>query len=409
VSILERPVALVARREVSEGFRSKGFWILLAISVVAVAGIIAIANLTSGSNESTIDLAIVGDPDPAAVDRYVAIGDAIGTSIDVSTVADDDAARDAVSNGDADIALLDEATAIVVDEPIDADDTSDVATVVNVLRSDVALTQGLTEAGMSSQEIAAALSHDPPAVESLDGGEPSDDNGGRVAAAIIINIVLFLLLQSYGGWVVSGVTREKASRVVEVLLSTLTARQLMFGKILGIGALALLHAATLVTTAIVAAAIVGIDVPDGFRATDILVGAAWFVLGYALYCSAFAAAGSLCSRAEDAQGAVLPIMLPLIAGYIIAFSAADGASTLLWVLAFFPPTAVQCMPVLYATGEAPIWAMLLSMVITAATAYAIARLAAAIYSRSILKSGKRVSWREAIGRGSSETDVAIAA
>ena len=178
------------------------------------------------------------------------------------------------------------------------------------------------------------------------------------------------MLQTYGGWVVSGVTREKASRVVEVLLSTLTARQLMFGKIIGIGALALLHAATLVATAIVSAAIVGIDVPDGFRAADVLVGAAWFLLGYALYCSAFAAAGSLCSRAEDAQGAVLPIMLPLVAGYIIAFSAAGGTSPLLWVLAFFPPTAVQCMPVLYATGEAPVWAMLLSMAITAVSAYA---------------------------------------
>ena len=409
MSIVERPVALVARREVSEGFRSKGFWILLAISVVAVAAIITIANLAGGSSESTVDLAVVGDPDPAAVDRYEAIGAAIGTSIDVSTVADDAAARDAVENGDADVALLDEATTIVVEEPIDADDTSDVATVVNVLRSDIALTQGLTEVGMSQQEIAAALSHDPPAVESLDGGEPGDDDGGRVATAVIINIALFLLLQTYGGWVVSGVTREKASRVVEVLLSTLTARQLMFGKILGIGTLALIHAATLVATAIVAATIVGIDVPDGFRAIDILVGAAWFVLGYALYCSAFAAAGSLCSRAEDAQGAVLPIMLPLIAGYIIAFSAADGASTLLWVLAFFPPTAVQCMPVLYATGEAPVWAMLLSMAITAVSAYAVARLAAAIYSRSILKAGKRVSWREAVGRGSARSDVATAA
>ncbi len=178
------------------------------------------------------------------------------------------------------------------------------------------------------------------------------------------------MLQTYGGWVVSGVTREKASRVVEVLLSTLTARQLMFGKIIGIGAIALLHAAALVATAIVSAAIVGIDVPDGFRAADVLVGAVWFLLGYALYCSAFAAAGSLCSRAEDAQGAVLPIMLPLVAGYIIAFSAAGGTSPLLWVLAFFPPTAVQCMPVLYATGEAPVWAMLLSMAITAVAAYA---------------------------------------
>jgi ABC-2 type transport system permease protein len=403
----DRPVYLVARREISEGFRSKGFWILLAISVVAVAGIIIIADLAGSTSESSIDLAVVGEPAPAAVDRYDQIGSAIGTDIDVETVEDDTAARAAVGEGVADLALLDGAATIVVDEPIDADDNSDLAAVVNVLRSDIALTEGLAEAGLSSEEIASAVSHEPPAVESLDTAQ-EDDGGGRVGVAIFINIALFLLLQTYGGWVVSGVTREKASRVVEVLLSTLTPRQLLFGKILGIGTLALLHAAALVASAIVAAAIVGIDVPDGFRAADVLVGAVWFLLGYALYCSAFAAAGSLCSRAEDAQGAVLPIMLPLVAGYIIAFSAAGGPSPLLWVLAFFPPTAVQCMPVLYATGEAPVWAMLISMAITAVAAYGIARLAAAIYSRSILKAGKRVSWREAIGRDSPRTDAATA-
>jgi ABC-2 type transport system permease protein len=406
VTLVDRPVGLVARREVSEGFRSKGFWILLGVSLIAVAAIILIANVASGTSDSEIDLAVVGQADPAAVERYDAIGSAIGTDINVSSVDDDAAARAAVSAGDADLALLDGASVIVVEEPIDADDDSDLAAFVNVLRSDIALAAGLAEAGLSPDEIAAAVSHEPPAVESLDVAAGTDDEGDRVGAAIFINIALFLLLQTYGGWVVSGVTREKASRVVEVLLSTVTARQLMFGKIIGIGVLALLHAATLVTTAIVTAALVGVDVPDGFRAGDVLVGAAWFLLGYALYCSAFAAAGSLCSRAEDAQGAVLPIMLPLVAGYIIAFSAAGGPSTLLWVLAFFPPTAVQCMPVLYATGEAPVWAMLVSMAITAVAAYAIARLAAAIYSRSILKGGKRVSWRDAIGRGSSPAEAA---
>jgi ABC-2 type transport system permease protein len=408
VNFSSRPVALVAKREISEGFRSKGFWILLAVSVAAVAAIIVIANLAGSTSESEIEMTVVGRPDAAAIDRYEAIGAAIGTRIDVSTGDDDAAARDAVRSGDADLAVLDGASAIVVDEPLDSGDDSDLVAVVNVLRSDIALTQGLAEAGLSADEITAAVSHEPPTVESL--ADPSDDGetSGRLGTAIFINIALFLLLQTYGGWVVSGVTREKASRVVEVLLSTVTARQLMFGKIIGIGTIALLHAAALVATAIVSAAIVGITVPDGFRATDVLVGAVWFLLGYALYCSAFAAAGSLCSRAEDAQGAVLPIMLPLVAGYIIAFSAAGGSSTLLWVLAYFPPTAVQCMPVLFATGDAPVWAMLLSMAITTVAAYALARLAAAIYSRSILKGGKRVSWRDAFGRSDQQADVAPA-
>jgi ABC-2 type transport system permease protein len=396
------PVVLVARREIIEGTRSKGFWILLAISAVAVAAVMVIVNLAGGSDTPTIDVAVVGQPSDAGSERYDDIGSAVGVHLDVTAVDDDGEARAAVDAGDADLAVLAGGSAIVVDESID-DDDSELATVVNVLRADIALAEGLADAGLSPEQIGTAVTNEPPPVESLNPGS-ADDSSGRVGAAIFINIALFLLLQTYGGWVICGVTREKASRVVEVLLSTVTARQLMFGKIIGIGILALLHAAVLVAVAIISAAIAGVDVPDGFSATDVIVGAAWFVLGYALYCSAFAAAGSLCSRAEDAQGAALPIMLPLLAGYIIAFSAAGGVSPLLWVLAFFPPTAVQCMPVLYATGAAPVWAMLLSMAITAAAACGVAVLAGVIYSRSILKSGKRVSWRAAFRRESSNAE-----
>ncbi|MGH9135711.1 MAG: ABC transporter permease [Acidimicrobiales bacterium] len=397
IRVLERPVTLVARREVIEGTRSKGFWILLAVSVAAVAALILVWHFAAQSGGSVTTLAVVGDAPGPDTERLDQVGDAIGTRIEIVTVPTDEAARAAISTGDADVAILDEAAVLVTDEPVDPDDDSKLAAVVNVLRADIALAQGLDSAGLSETQAEAVLGHDPPAVESLR-GEPDSAAGSRVGVAIAMNIMLFLLLQTYGGWVISGVTREKASRVVEVLLSTVTARQLMFGKIIGVGMIALIHAVILVTTALVMAAVVGIDVPDGFRTSDVVVGAVWFLLGYALYCCAFAATGSLCSRAEDAQGAVLPLMVPLVAGYIIAFSAFDGASPLLWVLSFFPPTAVLCMPVLSATGAAPPGAVLASMAVTAAAAYAMARLAAAIYSRSILKTGKRVSWREALGR-----------
>ena len=70
--------------------------------------------------------------------------------------------------------------------------------------------------------------------------------------------------------------------------------------------------------------------------------------------------------------------------------------------ALLPPTAVLCMPVLSATGAVPIWAVASSMAITLAFAYVVALFAARIYARSILKTGKRVSWREAFGRTAAE-------
>ena len=89
-------------------------------------------------------------------------------------------------------------------------------------------------------------------------------------------------------------------------------------------------------------------------------------------------------------------MLPLLFGYIVSFSAAGGATTLLWVLAFFPPTAVVAMPTLYAIGEAPLWMMLVSMALTVVAIVVVAAVAASIYERSVLHSGKKLGWKEAL-------------
>ncbi|MGI9028443.1 MAG: hypothetical protein ACR2HP_00425, partial [Ilumatobacteraceae bacterium] len=69
--------------------------------------------------------------------------------------------------------------------------------------------------------------------------------------------------------------------------------------------------------------------------------------------------------------------------------------TLLWVLAFIPPTAVLAMPTLYTIGEAPLWAVFVSMALTVVAIAAVARLAAKIYERSVLHTGRKLSWREA--------------
>ena len=142
----------------------------------------------------------------------------------------------------------------------------------------------------------------------------------------------------------------------------------------------------------------GVDLTDGIAPGDLALAGCWFLLGYALYCGAYAAAGSLVSRVEDAQSAAFPIMLPLLFGYIVSFSAAGGASTLLWVLAFIPPTAVVAMPTLYAIGEAPLWTMLISMALTIVAIFLVAALAASIYERSVLHSGKKLGWKEALRR-----------
>ena len=132
----------------------------------------------------------------------------------------------------------------------------------------------------------------------------------------------------------------------------------------------------LAAVALVATRVMGADITDGIRLGDLAIFLVWFALGYALYSGTFAAAGSLVSRMEDAQTVAFPLMLPLLFGYIVSFSAVDGANTLVWILAFIPLTSVVAMPTLYALGEASLWAVAVSMLITALGVVVVAMAAA---------------------------------
>jgi ABC-2 type transport system permease protein len=123
------------------------------------------------------------------------------------------------------------------------------------------------------------------------------------------------------------------------------------------------------------------------------------VLGYIFYCWVYAAAGSLATRQEHIQTLAFPLQLPLLLGYITSLTAISSAhaSTFVHVLAYLPPTAPFAMPVLVALGQVSWWqfaiAVLLSLVATAG----VARLAASVYVRAILRTGQRVRLRDIAG------------
>jgi ABC-2 type transport system permease protein len=126
--------------------------------------------------------------------------------------------------------------------------------------------------------------------------------------------------------------------------------------------------------------------------------AVWFLLGFSLYATLYAAAGSLVSRVEDAQSASGPLMLPIFLGYSTAVGVIGGSdpSLLLRVLAFFPLTAPFDMPVLIALGEVPAWQVAISVALMLGAIVGMAFLGGVVYSRSILRAGKRLRWREAL-------------
>jgi ABC-2 type transport system permease protein len=191
---------------------------------------------------------------------------------------------------------------------------------------------------------------------------------------------------------------EKSSRVVEVLLAAVRPIELLAGKVLGIGLVALAQAALIVAFTIGLARAVGSDLLHGTVPVVLVSTLVWLVLGYAFYCWVYAAAGSMAERQDQAQSLAFPLSLPIIFGYIMALSVAGSGSpsTLFEVLAYLPPTAPFAVPVLVSLGRITVWEFAASAVISVVGTIGVARLATGIYRRAILRTGRRVRLRDVV-------------
>jgi hypothetical protein len=132
------------------------------------------------------------------------------------------------------------------------------------------------------------------------------------------------------------------------------------------------------------------------RAAVVVWAVVWFVLGYAIYATAFGALGSLASRAEDAQSVTGPVTVALVVGYLVSL-AAIGSPTATWatVVSLIPLTAPLARPGRIAMGAAAWWQPALAVVLTLATVAGLVYVGSRLYVRAILHSGSTLSLRDA--------------
>jgi len=386
-------VGLVARREVRERVRGRTFRIGTAVILLAVAAAVTIPVLRRG-NHVHDRVGVVGTLSAPLRATVVAAGPAVGTTLTLVDEPSQAAATRDLRSGRVAIVLID-ARRLLVDQALDPTATSTTALLARVLSSTISLQAGLEAAGLAPAR-AAQLAHPRPlAVHSL---QPPKHNQTARSTAIYGLILTYVLLTTYGTWLLMGVVEEKSSRVVEVLLSTLRPEELLAGKVIGIGAVAMLQAALIVGVALGLGAALGSDLLHGAAALSVVGSLLWVVLGYAFYCWVWAAAGSLADRQEQVQSLAFPLQLPILFGYIVSFTALGNgaASPLVRVLAFVPPTAPFAMPVLVATGQTTWWQFSLSAVLMLVATVGVARVASAVYGRAILRTGGRQHLRQVL-------------
>lgn len=252
--------------------------------------------------------------------------------------------------------------------------------------------------GLTPEEQQALLDPTPPLSRSLQTaprGDESDEASQGVAFASML--LLYGSVIVFGQFVMLGVMEEKSSRVVEVLLSRVRPHVLLTGKILGIGALALIQIVLLAasTYAVVTRFLVD-DVKISIGAGQFLSLLGWFLVGFAFYASLYAALGSTVTRQEDAQGVgLLPVLLILPAYFIGVVGVESPESLFVRVASVVPPFSPFVMPVRSAATDVPAWELWLSVVLVALATYAMIRLAGRIYEGAILSIGQKVSLRQA--------------
>ncbi len=381
---------LVAMREIRERVRGRVFRVGTLLILLAVAAAIVIPTLRHKSS-SPQTVCVVGELSPQSRQLVVAAATRIGTTVQFVSEPSVAAAHADVQAGRVDFCVID-AGQLVVNKALGSTDTSTTANLVRAVSVTLGAEEAYRAAGLSPAQIEQLAQAEALPVTSL---HPGRNTTGRTTSVVGV-ILIFIMLTQYNAWILMGVMQEKSSRVVEVILAAIRPIQLLAGKVLGIGLVAMGQAALIVVVALGLAEAVGSDLLRGTAPLELASDLLWLVLGYAFYCWVYAAAGSTAERQDQVQTLAFPLSLPILFGYITALTVAGSGnpSLLFKVLAYLPPTAPFAMPVLVGLGKVTWWQFLASVALTVVGTVLVARFAASVYRRAILRTGRRVRLRE---------------
>jgi ABC-2 type transport system permease protein len=237
----------------------------------------------------------------------------------------------------------------------------------------------------------------------IKGGQEKRDGGPmQFISAIVLVMMLYMTLIIYGVAVMRSVLEEKTSRVMEVVLSSANARELMAGKILGVGAVGLTQVAIWIVIGLIT------TTPGLMMARSQLAGihlapaalpafALFFVLGYLLYSSLYAALGAMVNSEQEAQQwqffVILPIVIPVMMMTYVIRQPNAPLSVWMSLVPFFAPILMYIRVVVQTP---PLWQIALCVALMLLTLWGVVALCSRIYRVGILMYGKRPTLPEIV-------------
>lgn len=270
----------------------------------------------------------------------------------------------------------------------------------------------LSETGLSKEELemlTAPVSFESIQLFRAEGGQEGGKTEADVMSAyILVYVMLFLLYMgviSYGNIVATEVTTEKSSRVMELLITSVSPLKQMFGKIIGICLLGFLQVALYLAAMLINAALP--HNRDMLSQLDINVFASggglfiyflvFFILGYLIYATLFAGVGSLVSRTEEVGQAVMPMMILVIAAFMIAMFGLQAPNAgFIVAMSYVPFFSPLIMFLRIGMSDPAWWEIAISLGLLVLSVLLCGWLSAKIYRTGVLMYGKRPSLKELV-------------
>ena len=315
-------VGLVAIREISERVRGRIFQVGTGLVLVVVVAAVVIPTLHGKATVPTQTVGYVGTLPSQALKEIDRAGALAGDRVTVLKVRSLDAAKAQLRSGHLDVAVVGGGTELYLNEAATASSSPADPSFVEATAAYLGVLKAYDDAHLKGSQLGTILKARPLHVQLLVKSAATTPR----ALSVIGLVLLFFMLTQYCTWTLIGVMQEKSSRVVEVLLATVRPIQLLGGKVLGIGLVALAQAALVVGAALAAGAAVGSDALRGTGATLLAAELLWLLLGYAFYCWVYAAAGSTAERQDQVQTLALPLSIPVLIGYLFSITVASTGS-----------------------------------------------------------------------------------
>jgi ABC-2 type transport system permease protein len=229
-----------------------------------------------------------------------------------------------------------------------------------------------------------------------------------MSISYVLVIILYMFILMFGSMVMRGVIEEKSNRIIEIIISSVRPFQLMAGKIIGVALVAVTQFLMWIVLTVVFFFVFQSFSPDAggivsgltteFARINIFEILGFFILfflgGYLLYASMFAAVGSAVEAEADTQQLMMPITIPLILAIMIMVQTFRYPDSSLSVWASMIPFTSPIIMVARIPFGVPLWQIILSLTILAATFVLMACISAKIYRTGILMYGKKPSFKE---------------